>query len=240
MRLGQLLRRLEGLAIQIDRLAHEARREMRGKGERQPHRRCQLRAEQAGTKQPQRHLQARAGHRAQALAGARGVEIRLQLRHILRKGIGRVLRGAAAQRAGGGLVGAGRAAQAKIDAAGKQRGERAELFGHHQRRVVRQHDAARAHANGGRAVGDIADQHRGGGAGDAGHIVMLGQPEAAIAQALGVLRQRQRIAHGLAGISTFHDGRQIKQGIGDHGFPWGRHALSMVSTGPRQIIERSL
>ncbi len=133
MRLGQLLGRLEGLAIQVHRLAHEARREVRGKRERQAHCGRQLRAEQAGPEQPQRHLQARAGHRTQALAGTRIVEVRLQLLHVLREGIGRILRGAAAQRPRGGLVGARRAAQAKVDAAGEERRQRAELLCHHQR-----------------------------------------------------------------------------------------------------------
>jgi len=41
-----------------------------------------------------------------------------------------------------GLVGAGRAPQTQVDAAGIQRLERAELFRNHERRVIRQHDAA--------------------------------------------------------------------------------------------------
>ena len=46
---------------------------------------------------------------------------------------------------GGDGIGAGRAAQPEIDAAGKQRLEHLEALGDHERRVVRQHDAARAH-----------------------------------------------------------------------------------------------
>ena len=51
----------------------------------------------------------------------------------------------AAQRVRGQLVAAGRAAQAQVDPAGVQRCQRAELLGHHHRRVIGQHDAARPH-----------------------------------------------------------------------------------------------
>jgi hypothetical protein len=47
----------------------------------------------------------------------------------------------------GALVGTGCAAEAQIDAAGIERGQRAELLGDHQRRMVRQHDAAGADAD---------------------------------------------------------------------------------------------
>ena len=52
-----------------------------------------------------------------------------------------------AQRAHGELIRARRPAEAQIDAARIQRGQRAELLGHHQRRMVGQHDAARADAD---------------------------------------------------------------------------------------------
>ena len=51
---------------------------------------------------------------------------------------------AAAQRIGRRRVGARRAAQAQIDAAREERFQDLETFGDHQRRVVRQHHAARA------------------------------------------------------------------------------------------------
>ena len=50
----------------------------------------------------------------------------------------------AAQRMRRGPVGARRAAEAEIDAAGKQRLQHLEALGHHQRRMVRQHHAAGA------------------------------------------------------------------------------------------------
>ena len=56
---------------------------------------------------------------------------------------------AAAQRVGGGRIGAGRAAEAEIDAAGKQRLQHLEALGHHQRRVIGQHHAAGTDAHDG-------------------------------------------------------------------------------------------
>ena len=53
----------------------------------------------------------------------------------------------AAQRIGGGAVGARGAAETEIDAAGKQRLQHLEALGDDQRRVVRQHHAARADAD---------------------------------------------------------------------------------------------
>jgi tripartite-type tricarboxylate transporter receptor subunit TctC len=58
----------------------------------------------------------------------------------------------------------------------------------------------------------VADQHRGGGAGDAGHAVVLGQPEALVAQLLGVLRQRERVAKRLGGVAAFGDGGEVEDG----------------------------
>jgi hypothetical protein len=94
----------------------------------------------------------------------------------------------AAQRARRGLVGARRAAQPQVDAARIQRASvpncsattSGEWLGSmmppEPTRIV---DVPR----------DVADQHGRGGAGDAGHVVVLGQPEAAIAQAFRMLRQ---------------------------------------------------
>jgi len=49
--------------------------------------------------------------------------------------------------------------------------------------VIGQHDAARAKANGFRLGRDMGDEHGGGGACHARHIVMLGIPNAVIAKA---------------------------------------------------------
>ena len=100
--------------------------------------------------------------------------------------------GIAAQRAHRALVGARRASQAEIDAARIERLERAELLGDHERRVIRQHDAAGADADRARAAGDVADHDRRRGARDADHVVVLGEPEPRVAPTLGVLRELER------------------------------------------------
>jgi len=61
--------------------------------------------------------------------------------------------------------GARRAAEAEVDPVRIEAGQGAELLGDHQRRVVGQHDPAGPDADGLSAAGDIADDHRGRGAG---------------------------------------------------------------------------
>ena len=75
---------------------------------------------------------------------------------------------------------------------GIERRQRAELLGDDQRRVVGQHDPAGAHADGRGARRDVADHDRGGGAGDARHVVVLGVPEAPVAPPLGVAGEVER------------------------------------------------
>ncbi len=91
----------------------------------------------------------------------------------------------AAQRESRERIGAGGAAESEIDAAGMQRLEDAKRFRNFQRRVIRQHDAARADANVFCNGGNVADHHFGHGAGDQRRIVMLGQPVARVAQLIG-------------------------------------------------------
>lgn len=121
-----------------------------------------------------------------------------------------------AQSPRGGHVCSRRASEAKIDAARVERLQRAELFGNHQRSVVRQHDAASADANLARATRNVANHHRGGRASDPGHAVVLRYPIAAVAPALHVLRQVQRIAQRLRGSRSRRNGRQIKHRERNH------------------------
>ena len=100
---------------------------------------------QTGTRRPA------PGHRAHALAGLRA---RRSTRSAPSRPAGTRRSVSWAPRrsaAAVGLVGARRAADAEVDAAGEERLQGAELLGDHQRRVVGQHDAARADADGGRA-----------------------------------------------------------------------------------------
>ena len=119
-----------------------------------------------------------------------------QLAHIGREVI-HLTAALASERPHGALIGARRTAKPQIDAIRIERRQGAELLGDDQRRVVRQHDAARPDAQGIGTAGQMTDQHRSGGAGDARHVVVLGQPVAAIAQAFGMTGQVQRAAKRL-------------------------------------------
>ncbi|MNT20330.1 hypothetical protein D3C72_1556360 [compost metagenome] len=117
----------------------------------------------------------------------------------------------------GALIGAGRPPQPQIDPIRIERGQGAKLLGDHQGGVIRQHDAAGTQPQGAGAAGQMTYQHRGGGTGDARHVVMFRQPVAVIAPPLGVLGQIQRAAKRLGRYRPFGDGHQIEDGIGDGG-----------------------
>ena len=114
------------------------------------------------------------------IAGVKPVH---QLCHVAREVID-IAAHVAAQGHHGALIAARRTAQAQIDTPRIERIQGAKLLGDHQRRVVRQHHAAGAEVQRLGIGGQIANQHRRRRAGDAGHVVVLGQPEAAIAALL--------------------------------------------------------
>jgi len=58
----------------------------------------------------------------------------------------------------------------------------------------------------------MPDQHCGGRARDAVHVVMLGQPVAPVAPFFDVARQIERIAQRLRGVAAFDDGGKIEHG----------------------------
>jgi hypothetical protein len=99
-----------------------------------------------------------------------------------------------------GLIATGRAAKAQINPVSVNRGKRAKLLCNRQRRVVRQHDAPRAHTDARGVIRHMPDQHRCRGRGDPRHIVMLCHPVAIISRRFGALCQINRIRNGLAGI----------------------------------------
>ena len=94
----------------------------------------------------------------------------------------------------GAHVAARRAADAEVDAARRERLEDAELLGHLERAVVRQHDAGAADADRRRARGDRRHEDLGRAADDRRQAVVLAQPEARVAEPLAVLGERQRVA----------------------------------------------
>ncbi len=139
----------------------------------------------------------------------------LHLEHVLRKVLGRFRR--AAQRAQGELIGARRAAEAKVDAVRKQPRQRAELLGDDVGRMVRQHDAAGADPDGAGSRRDMPDHDRRRGAGDPRHVVVLRHPDPAIAQRLGMAGDIARIVQRAARVGVLGDADEIKDGEGGHG-----------------------
>ena len=123
----QLLRPFEALAIDGERLHQRVGGKMRGEGIGQAELGGELGAKKTGPENPERDVESFAGNGADRLIRSGGREEGLQLEHVLREAVGR--HRIATERPHGELVGAGRAAEAEIDAAGKERLKRAELLG---------------------------------------------------------------------------------------------------------------
>ena len=123
----------------------------------------------------------------------------------------------AAQRVGRGAVGAGRAAEAEIDAAGKQRLQHLEALGDHQRRMVGQHHAAGADADVFRHCGDLPNHQIGRGTCDRCQIVMLGQPVPDIAEPVDMARQIDAVAQRGGWFGAGGDDGEVEDGKWDHG-----------------------
>ena len=123
-----------------------------------------------------------------------------------------VTRGAqvAAHSAHGGCIGAGRTAQTQIDALRVERCQRAKLLSHYKRRMVRQHDAAAAHADGACLARDMPDQDRRRGTRQASDAVVLSQPVARVSQPLHMLRRFYGARDGCSGGFTGPHAYQIK------------------------------
>ena len=90
------------------------------------------------------------------------------------------------QRARGAPVAARRAAHAEVDPAGKLRRNRAEVLGHLEAAVVRQHDPARADPDALRPRRHLRDQDFRRGAGERAGVVVLGEPVARVAEPVAV------------------------------------------------------
>ena len=182
----ELPRGFEEFAVDLQGLVEVVGSEMRSEGEGKAEEGGELSGEKAGAEEPDGDVETCAGDGAYFLGGLGGLEIILELLHVARKLVGGG--GVAAQGAGGEHVGARRAAEAKIDAAGIQGGEGAELLGDDKRRVIGEHDAAGAYADGTGACSDVGDDYGGGGAGDSRHVVVFGEPVTPVAPFFSVLR----------------------------------------------------
>ncbi len=116
----------------------------------------------------------------------------MQLLYVLRKAV-RSRNDVAAKSASGGLVSTWSTAEPEIDTVWIERGKRPELFGDNQRRMIRQHDAVGADADGLGASSDVANDRR-GCAGDARHVVMFRHPKPFVTPDFRVLREIERVA----------------------------------------------
>ena len=74
---------------------------------------------------------------------------------------------------------------------------------------------------------DMRQRHRGGGAGDAGHVVVLRHPVAPVAQRLRMAREVGRIAQRLPGVAAFGDGGKVEDGERDHAGRYGHGPVAM-------------
>ena len=100
-------------------------------------------------------------------------------------------------------IGAGGTTNAEVDASGVRGLQQRELLGNGQRRMVGQHHPARTQPQLRRLRGQMRDQHRRAGGRHGGHVVVLRQPVARVAEPIGrlseVRRRRQRIGRRLVG-----------------------------------------
>ena len=134
---------------------------------------------------------------------------------------------------------AGEVTQSQVDAARIQRRERAELFGHLQRRVVGQHDAASADADGRCRLADMGEHDGRGGRCDAGHAMMFGHPEAVIAQCFDMGGQIGSVGKGGGHVAAFADRDEIKDGEAGHGRhmgPWSVLFQYRISAGAAKAL----
>ena len=162
-----------------------------------------------------------------------------QLHHILREAIHVGLQGPA-QSAGGQLVRTRRAAKAQINTVRIERRQGAELFGDDQRGMVGQHNAPCPNPNGLGGRCDRPDHHRGRCTGDAGHVVVLGQPVAGVAQSIGMGGQIDRVPQGLPHVGTIGDRSEIENGKCGHALDMVTKVANAIGHhhGPRRNLHR--
>src|SRR6267143_1424501 len=208
VRLRQIPWRTEGRAVNLDRWLHHRRGEVRRKREWQSHRGRELRAKGTRTENVNRYAHALGGHRPNSVIRPRR-EIPHQLEDIFRKSVW-VGNEGSTQRVRSDGIGSRRAAKSEVNPAWEQRLQRAELLGDHERRVIREHNAASADADRCRPRRDMRDDDGRCRAGDSWHVVMLREPIAVNAETLGVAGVVERVAKGCCDVAALRDGCQIE------------------------------
>ena len=141
---------------------------------------------------------------------ALGVEKGAELGELLGEVVALDCFAVAAEGVGFELAAAGSAADAEVDAVGEHCVECAEDFGYFERGVVRQHDAAGADADAAGRGGGAGDEDLGRGAGEQVHGVVLGVPEARVAELVDVLGEREGVVEGVGGREAGGYGRLVE------------------------------
>ena len=214
---AELLVSVEGTLIVADGGAGGVAREEVGKSVGQAELGRGLGAPQARAKQPDAGRVRRGGRYQDARKGMIGREVVVEEGEELGELVGEVVdlqgirrRGAIAAE-GGGFDGsaAGRAADAKIDAARVEGFQGLERLGDLECGVVREQDAGGAEPNGGGRGTDAGQHALGRGAGEGVHGVVLGHPEAVEAERLDVLGEPDGVGESLRGGRAVGDGRLV-------------------------------
>ena len=112
-----------------------------------------------------------------------------------------------------------RTTEAKIDAPGVERFERAELFRDDERGVVREHhppDPTRILLGSSR---DVGDDDRSRSAAYTGHVVVFRQPVTLIAQSLDMACKFPCVAQGIGRGLPLQHGNEIENGEFNHKVP---------------------
>ncbi len=198
MRGGAPRRGLEAVAVMHHGIDCIVGCEMMREGEAHADLGGQFRGIIAGTKQPDRRQPGVVGHGDDVVVGVSRRKFaglpQDQLVQPLQEIVALAAVEATAERVSRRTVGAGGAAETKVDPAGKQRFQHLEALGHHQRRVIGQHHPAGADTEVLRHRRDLPDHHVGRRARDGGEVVMFGEPVAGIAEPIDVARQIDAVA----------------------------------------------
>jgi hypothetical protein len=118
----------------------------------------------------------------------------------------------AAQRRGRHGVSARGAPYAEVDTLWMQGLQYSEGLGHLQRGVVREHDPAGTDPDPLGHVRDVPDHDLRRGAGDAGQVVVLGEPVSLVAEPVGELSQVKRVAKRPGAVRARADRRDVEDG----------------------------
>ena len=82
--------------------------------------------------------------------------------------------------------------------------------------MIGQHDAAGADANRLGASGDVTNHNRRSGTGDAGHVVVFGEPIPVVAPGLGVLGEIEAVAQSVRSRRALRYGAKVQNRKWNH------------------------